>query len=210
MEKTYVMKKIFILSALLAASVLCVDAQEIDDIYGDGNSDIKLEVVTPAKQVKESKQQRKQREKELRALNDSVAHNRAIRGLQNGRWALLADRITVGRMAYTVYNIDSNANFLLQQNDDGMVQVAYNKMNPGVNGLGGITLKGKVRKVRMETDKKGNINYSYHISSTEISAHVTITVYANSGNACATVDSTFGPGTLTIYGKLVPYNQARH
>lgn len=210
MEKTYVMKKIFILVTLLATITFCVDAQVVDDIYGDNNNDVKLEVVTPAKQVKETKQERKQREKELKALNDSVAHNRAMRGLQNGRWVLLADRITVGRMAYTVYNIDSNANFLLQQNEDGMVQVAYNKMDPGVNGLGGITLKGKAKKVRMETDKKGNINYSYHIISTEISAHVTITVYANSGNACATVDSTFGPGTLTIYGKLVPYNQARH
>ena len=210
MEKTYVMKKIFILSALLAASTLSIDAQVIDDIYGDNNSDVKLEVVTPATQVKETKQERKKREKELRALNDSVAHNRAIRGLQNGRWVLLADRITVGRRAYTVYNIDSNANFLLQQDNEGMVQVAYNKINPGVNGLGGITLQGKVSGVRIETDKKGNINYSYHINSTEISAHITVTVYANSGNARAIVDSTFGSGTLTIYGKLVPYNHTRH
>ena len=204
------MKKIFILSALLAASTLSIDAQVIDDIYGDNNSDVKLEVVTPATQVKETKQERKKREKELRALNDSVAHNRAIRGLQNGRWVLLADRITVGRRAYTVYNIDSNANFLLQQDNEGMVQVAYNKINPGVNGLGGITLQGKVSGVRIETDKKGNINYSYHINSTEISAHIPVTVYANSGNARAIVDSTFGSGTLTIYGKLVPYNHTRH
>ncbi|MBO7609328.1 MAG: DUF4251 domain-containing protein [Muribaculaceae bacterium] len=204
------MKKIFIIIALLATSILCADAQVVDDIYGDAGSDVKLEMVTPAKQVKETKQERKQREKELRALNDSVAHNRAVRGLQNGRWVLLADRITVGRTAYTVYNIDSNANFLLQQDKDGMVQVAYNRINPGVNGLGGITLQGKVGGVRMETDKKGNITYSYSLSSTEISAHVTITVFAGSGNAQAFVDSTFGPGSLTIYGKLVPYNHSKH
>ena len=204
------MKTKLILLGVLLGATLYSPAQEIDDIYATKDGEVNLEVVTPAKPVQETKKERKEREKRLKMLNDSVAHNLAVRALQKGYWVLLADRITLGRSAYSMYGLSNNSNFIFQQGDDGMVQVAFNQVNPGLNGLGGITLEGKVANVKLTTDKKGNIHYSYHISSTEINALVYVTVYSNSGNAEAYVDSTFGPGRLTLYGKIVPYDHSKH
>lgn len=201
------MKKIIILACVILTCAFCADAQVIDDIYGETQDQVKLDVITPATKAQESSAER---EKRLKAYSDSVAYNRAVRALQNKHWVLLAERINVGYTSYTVHGINSNSNFMFQQGADGIVQVAYNQVDPGVNGLGGITLQGKISGERLEINKKGDATYSYHINSFEINAHVMITVVAGSNNAQAFIDSTFGPGRLVVYGTLVPYDRSRH
>lgn len=191
---------------LLLTCSFYAHTQVFDDIYGDTRSRVETEKSSKS----QAQEQRKEHEKQLQMLNDSVAHQRAKNALNNGHWVLMANRITIGRTAYTIPGLQDNANFVFQQGNKGMVQVALNGISPGLNGLGGITLEGGVSGIKCSTDGKGNIYYDYHISSTEINAHIFITVYAGGSEAQAVVDSTFDSGQLTLYGRLVPYMQSRH
>ncbi|MBR1804065.1 MAG: DUF4251 domain-containing protein [Muribaculaceae bacterium] len=197
--------KTFLFSIMLIlACSFYTHAQVIDDIYGDNGTSIETD------QSSKNNKERKEYEKQLKMLNDSVAYKRAINALNNGHWVLLADRISLNYTAYTIPGLQNNANFVLQQGTKGMVQVALSGIDPGLNGLGGITLEGGVSGMKISNDDKGNIYYDYHISSTEINAHVFITVYGGGNDAQAVIDSTFDSSQLTLYGRLVPYMQSRH
>ncbi len=197
------MNKIFIMLVMLVAGTLCVNAQDYDDLYSSPGNEAKSQAATPSRQSKAD-------ESQALEFSDSVAHLRALRGIKKGYWVLLADRVSVGNVANTVFNLNSNANFILVQGSKGMVQVAFNNGEPGLNGLGGVTLEGKVGKVECSTDKDGSTYCSFLITGNEINAHVYISISPNSNRAQADVDMIFSSGRLNIYGTIVPYNQARH
>ena len=191
-----IMKKIIVF-LIAAMSLMCVQAQDYDDIYNT-----QRDVVT--------KQEAKQEKKRLKHLNDSVAFNRAVRALENSHWVLMADRVTLGRMAYTLHNVTGNSNFVLQQADRTIVQVAFNVVDPGPNGIGGVTLEGRTSRAEMKTDKKGNVYCTIHVNGTQLMGDVYVTLFAGGNRAEARFDPSFGYGRLTIYGELLPYDHSRH
>ena len=130
------MKNILLtISALLMMS-LCAAAQDSPDVDIE-TSDVQLQMITPAEPVQESKEEIKAREKKLRELNDDVAYAKASNSLRRGYFVFVADVIEMGRMGFRHYNITPNANFILVQDEDGIIQYALNTGNPGNNGLGG-------------------------------------------------------------------------
>ena len=139
------MKKIFLLTAAMVTSVLCATAQTPDEIDIVTDDNIKLEVITPAEPVTETKEQIKEREKLLRAHEDKMAYAKAANSMRRGYFVLLADNIQVGFSGYRRYDINSNSNFILVQKNDGIIQIAFNTASPGANGLGGWTGKGNVK-----------------------------------------------------------------
>lgn len=199
------------LLAIMMMTTIVLSAQVVDDIYGDikDGNDVQLSIVTPAKPDKASKQSQKEREKLLKQRVDSLGHAKAAMALERGYWVLVADRINVGYTAYTAAGLDGNSNFVFQQAQEGVVQFAFNHANPGTNGMGGMTMKGRVSDVKMRTDKKGNINYSYVLLGEDINAHIDITVYAGSDYAQAIVEPAFSGPRLTFNGRLVPYIRPR-
>ena len=71
------MKKILLTLTAVIARGLGASAQTIADEVDIETSDVQLEMITPAEQVKESKKEIKEREKRLRELNDDVAYAKA-------------------------------------------------------------------------------------------------------------------------------------
>jgi len=198
------MKKLILGLAAIASSLLCV-AQQPDEVYIESNDDVRLEVITPADPTNETEQEVKEREKRLRELNDKTAFMKAENSLKRGYFVLLADNVQVGNMGYRHYDINSNSNFVLVQQDGGIVQVAFNTGNPGANGLGGITCRGKISNQRITTDKKGNVQMSYHLMGSNVSADVHITLYKGSSRAVAIINPTMRGPQITIYGNIQPY-----
>ena len=199
------MRKLIVIFVLFGA--MLAQAQVVDEIYGD---QVDLTIVTPAQQDKASKKSQKEHQKQMKQRVDSLGHAKAAMALERGYWVIVADRINVGRMGYTVSGLNSNTNFVFQQAQEGMVQFAFNDGRPSMNGLGGMTLEGKVSDVKMRTDKKGNITYSYTILSADINAQVIVTVYAGSDYAEALVLPAFSGPRMTLSGRLVPYIRPRH
>ena len=137
------MKKILLTLSAIMAMGLGTTAQVVTDeveIVTDEN--VKLEMITPAEPVKESKKEIKEREKKLREFNDDVAYAKASNSMRRGYFVLVADYIQFGRTAYRHYGINPNSNFILIQGDDGIIQYALNGPYAGSNGLGGWTGKG--------------------------------------------------------------------
>ena len=199
------MRNLIVIFVLFGA--MLAQAQVVDDIYGD---QVDLTIVTPAQQDKASKKAQKEHQKQMKQRVDSLGHAKAAAALERGYWVIVADRINVGYTGYTVSGLNGNTNFVFQQAQEGMVQFAFNDGRPSMNGLGGMTLEGKINGVKMRTDKKGNIIYSYSIMSTDINAQVTVTVFAGTDYAEALVQPTFSGPRMTLSGRLVPYIRPRH
>lgn len=203
------MKKLILSLTLMACAALAVNAQSAvaDDIYNDGNagSDVQLSVVTPAQEKQETKAERKAREKRNKELVDSIAHQKAVQAMEQGYYVLLADRVIMPRTGYMVAGLSTNSNFLLRQADGGIFQVAFNNGRLGANGLGGITLNGRVSGVRLQQGKKGDVTLTYNMMGSQMNASVQITLYAKSNRATAYVTPNLGSGRITLEGTLVPY-----
>lgn len=192
--------------AIVLFGALTAPAQVVDEIY---DNQVDLTVLTPAQQDKTSKKAQKEHQKKMKLRVDSLGHAKAATALERGYWVVVADRINVGYTGYTVSGLNGNTNFVFQQAGEGVVQFAFNNGRPSMNGLGGMTLEGKISGVKMRTDKKGNIIYSYSIMSTDINAQVTITVFAGTDYAEALVQPTFSGPRMTLSGRLVPYIRPR-
>ncbi len=186
----------------------CMSASSQTNHYTLADS-VELTVVKPAKPSNETKQERKAREKRQKEQVDSLAHDLSSQAVEQGYFALMADRMTIGRSGYTVNSVQSNANFVLMQGENAMVQLAFNNGMLGQNGLGGITLPGHISNKRITTDKKGNVYLSFIIVGSQFNADVAITLSANSDYATAIITPTFGSDRLTVYGRLLPYRNSR-
>ena len=202
------MKRILLALGALMTMGLCATAQTIiDEVDIETSDNVKLEVITPSEPVKETKKEIKEREKRLRELNDDVAYAKAANSMRRGYFVLVADFIEFGRSGYRHYAINGNSNFILVQAEDGIFQYALNMGNPGINGLGGCTNKGKVTKKRIQYKDNGDVFMQFSIVGRSIDIDIDITLYHNSNQALAHI---YGSNTITMYGEILPYRDKDH
>jgi len=203
------MKKL-LFCLVLSSALVCV-AQEPAAVVidSDSDNDVELQVIEPATSTQETEQEIKEREKRLREHNDKVAFMKAENSLKRGYFVVTADNIQMGHSGYRCYDISPNTNFVLVQQDNCIIQVAFNTGNPGANGLGGITLKGKVSNNRMSTDKNGDVHFSYNVNGSNVSAFVQITLFHNSKRAVVNITPSLNGPDITIYGNLLPHRDKR-
>lgn len=180
----------FLLMALMA--VLTVSAQ-YNDIYEQDQPVAKVDKADKAKK------------KVLQARVDSLGHEMSLKALSDGYWVLQADQLSVTQSAYIESGLDGSVNFIYQNADECVIQTSLNNGLPGLNGMGGVTLRGKVSNHSLKVDEKGNAYYSFHVVSEDVNADVTVTLYAGSERAFAMVDPVFGFERFSFSGCLSPY-----
>ena len=193
--KTLKLALSLILIAIMAMPSVAV-AQNYDDVYV-------IDETAPIP-ANETNKERKERIKKDHEIVDSVFHLKALHAIQNGYFVLQARQV---RNSYGQYEmgLNDNSNFLLMQGDKGIFQVAFNNMSAGANGLGGVTLHGRISKLDIKGDKKGNAIITYNMIGRRMNAYVTITLFKGSDQAVAIIDPTLGRGQITLRGRLVPY-----
>ncbi|MEG0700505.1 MAG: DUF4251 domain-containing protein [Muribaculaceae bacterium] len=184
------MKKAILTIILISCICYMVNAQQISD-------------KKTKEQTTETKKQKKEREKRLNALIDSINFNNAKIGLNEQNFVLEAERVTF-KNGVSVHT-QSNTNFISVSNGKAMVQLAFAQGGRmGYNGLGGITVEGNASNIKYKTDKRGNITMTMSVIGIAISANVRITLIKDSNQAMATVEPNFNSYSLTVYGLLVP------
>lgn len=198
-------RTILALSAIMAMGFTAA-AQNAGEVDIE-TSDVQLEMITPAQPVQETEQEIKEREKKLRELYDDVAYAKASNSMRRGYFVLVADNVQIGNMGYRHYDINRNSNFILVQDEDGIIQFALNTGVSGANGLGGWTGHGKVRNKRLTYDKNGDVYLQYQLISSGVNADVHITLFHNSKRAVATIT---GGAPITLYGEILPYRDKKH
>ena len=139
--------------------------------------------------------------------NDSVQYVQAINAIRNGSWALEASNITFNN-GVTRF-VTESTNFVSVDDGQAVVQTAFNNTNVNSpNGLGGITLEGRVLDEELKMDEEGNVYYNYNIQGAEISATVNVVITAHTNQATATVNPNFSSRQMTMSGYIYPYDSA--
>lgn len=156
-----------------------------------------------------SKQQQRQAKRNLRrqarAQADQQAFNAAIEAMRDRNWVLMANTLYGPQGA--AIPVSDNTNFILFKGNTVYVQLAFDGI-AGPNGLGGITVEGIPSQITTNTDRHGNITYSFYVNGTALTAQVIVNLYAGSNNANATVYPMTNGNNLTFSGTLVPTSQS--
>lgn len=126
--------------------------------------------------------------------------------LESQKWVLEADRLQ-DRYGET-YNIQSNINFIGVAEESATVQLGSSH-HVGTNGVGGVTVDGRITKYDVKENKKANSGavVILHVSGTAGHANVMIHVSPN-GMASATLSGIDGT-RLTYHGDIVALEQSR-
>ena len=130
----------------------------------------------------------------------------AMAALKAHQFVMEADQVMF-RNGQTAF-VNSNTNFVLVNQGRGTVQVAFNTVYPGPNGIGGVTVDGTVSDIQMTTDKRGNVNCNFSIQGIGISAQIFLTLTDGGNNATVTISPNFNSNTMTLSGNLVPLEQS--
>lgn len=157
---------------------------------------------------KEQKKQQKKLQKEEEKKGDSLSYVDACTFLNEKNFVIEADQLMFkrGSMAF----VDATTNFIAVSGDEATVQIASHRVvSGGFNGVGGITVEGKVSSIECRTDKKERTHFSMNVMGTGISARVEISISDGSNEAMVTVTPNFHSNRITLVGKIVPANQSR-
>ena len=151
---------------------------------------------------------RKRAQEERQVMHDdSIQFVQAVNAIRSGSWALEASNVTFNN-GVTRF-VTASTNFVSVDDGQAVVQTAFNNSNiNSPNGLGGITLEGRITSEELKMDKDGNVYYNYGIQGADISATVNIVVTANSNQATATVNPNFSSNQMTFSGYIYPYDTA--
>lgn len=158
----------------------------------------------PRSERRELRKAEKQRQKREQAAADSIAYLMACNAVEQGRFVVTADQIS-GRYGRVV-NVNESTNFVLVQGDTAIVQFALERGFAGPNGLGGITVQGRVTKTDIKYKDNGDLVYSMFVTGMAISADVYFILTKGSTACNVTVNSNYTANRLTFRGELHPYN----
>lgn len=148
--------------------------------------------------------ERDQRRQQRAAVNQA-SFDAAVQALQDKNWVLMANTLYGPRGA--AIPVSDNTNFIQFKDNTVYVQLAFNGV-AGPNGLGGITVQGTPSQISSQTDKYGNVTYSFYVNGIALTAQVIINL-SNGGNyAQATVYPMMNNNNLTFSGVLVPTSQS--
>lgn len=163
-----------------------------------------------AQSSSETRQAERKAQREAQKAREKAENERnyaiAVQALKEGKFVLEADQLVFkrGRSAF----VSSTTNFVLMDGEHASVQIAANNALVGPNGIGGITVDGSRKEMKITTDKKGNVNCSFSVQGIGISAQVYITLTNGGNNASARISPNFNSNTLTLNGVLVPLSQS--
>lgn len=163
-----------------------------------------------AQSSSETRQAERKAQREAQKAREKAENERnyaiAVQALKEGKFVLEADQLVFkrGRSAF----VSSTTNFVLMDGEHASVQIAANNALAGPNGIGGITVDGSRKEMKITTDKKGNVNCSFSVQGIGISAQVYTTLTNGGNNASARISPNFNSNTLTLNGVLVPLSQS--
>ena len=144
----------------------------------------------------------KEEKKALQEKIDSIQYVEAMEAINAKKFTLEADQV-VFKYGQTAY-VTSNTNFVSVDGEDAVVQVAFNIPAAGPNGLGGVTVNGKVSSYEMRTDKRGTLYLSMNVMGVGISARLDISMPKGTNNATVTITPNFNSNRLTLNGVILP------
>ena len=101
-----------------------------------------------------------------------------------------------------VVTVDGTINFLKVDGKESVLQIGSDlAMKPGLNDLGGFTLKGPISNLKIKESKK-MMYMSYNLTGVIGTAYIIVTI-TGSDKATVEVNGMFSGKAFTMYGSLV-------
>ncbi len=146
------------------------------------------------------KTQKNSTQKITTETEDASWEEKAVQALNDRKFILEAEKIYFKSGDFTY--VTANTNFISMHEDKATIQMAFNSPPVGSNGIGGITLDGRVSNIKMDTDKKGVVTFSMMVQGTGISANVLIKLYKGDNRCDATITPNFNSNKISFSGNL--------
>ncbi|KXX72066.1 DUF4251 domain-containing protein [Flammeovirga sp. SJP92] len=155
---------------------------------------------------KEQKKKAKEEKKAQAEAFEKLQHDQALAAIDSQQFVLEANQL-YDRRGRTV-NVQSNINFIKVQKDVGTLQIGSANL-VGWNGVGGITVDGRISDWKVKKDdKNGRTTVSFNIMGSMLVARV-IYDLDGTGNYCnVRIDGVFSARQLKMRGILVPNNMS--
>ena len=133
---------------------------------------------------------------------------RGVEALKEGAFVLEASNVTFPN-GITRF-VSSSTNYVQADNGDGIVQTAFTNFtySPGPNGLGGVTVEGKISGFQLRQDKDGNYFCNYNIQGVAVSATISITLTGGTNQASVIISPNFNNNNMTMTGNIFPLNES--
>lgn len=139
---------------------------------------------------------------------DSLAFLQAAACLETMNFIIVPSSIQINGQR-THFAPNEMTNFVCATGGKGIIQLSSARNPfPGPNGMGGITADGTIKLTRQRTGKKGDRTFEYNIMG-RASATVTVNLPRNGTRASVRITSNIYPGSLSINGRVVPYDAER-
>ncbi len=152
-------------------------------------------------QVPLTKEEKKILKREQKKQAERMMSVNTSQALHSSQFILKADRVR-GRGG-SMFNVNPRINFVSVQGDEVYVQLGSDT-GIGYNGVGGVTLKGKVTGYTIEQDKK-NGNYYIQMNTLGTGGALTISMHVNvTGDMANAVVQTNWGSRVDFIGKVVP------
>lgn len=148
-------------------------------------------------------QTRKEKKAIRKAEQDSIQQEmylKAVAGVMDTLIILQADQVFDKRGRSV--NVDSHVNFVKFAKDQGVVQLSFPFLM-GPNGIGGVTVEGRLAVYEVEQDEKGRIFIKANTFGGSLNADIFITLYPGTNNAEATVTASTLPYRVLFSGEIL-------
>ncbi|NJK87523.1 MAG: DUF4251 domain-containing protein [Bacteroidales bacterium] len=148
------------------------------------------------------KKQRKQKRKNKRR----IALEQTKKLIDSRRFILEANQLS-GKTGF-MFDVNPSLNFVSIDSSHCVIQLGSNS-GLGYNGVGGITTEGKISKMTVLENKKGDSFTINLYTSTPIGSFDIVFFIDAEGTAQADVSQSTTGGSATYYGNIIPLDQAR-
>jgi hypothetical protein len=162
---------------------------------------------TVAAQEKNKKKLTREEKKELRRQQKEEAEKLVTAMIESRQFVLLADNIQ-SRQGRT-FPVSSNINFVLVDSNEAVFQFGSVRLI-GINGIGGITVEGKITYYDVKKYEKSGAYYIKMTISTSTGFYDIKFNISSTGVADAEVESTMAGGGFSYLGRIVPAHQSRY
>ena len=150
---------------------------------------------------------RSQERRQIEELTDSIASVQAFAAVKNQDFVFEAQTVQF-RNGSTVF-VNSMTNFISVKGNRAVVQISPSDFAAGPNGVGGVTVDGRVSGQEFRVGKKGFATYSFSVTGIGINAQVEIYLTPGTNQASATIYPNFNSNTVWLQGNIVPYENSK-
>ncbi len=159
-------------------------------------------VASAQEQAPLTKQEKKALRQEQKRQSEIILARNTSEALRTGRFVLKADQLR-GRGGY-VMHVNPTTNFVAVEGEEAYVQVA-SASGIGFNGIGGVTLRGKITSFEVEQGKKhGSYNIVMNTMGTSGPLTIVMNINKTGEMASASVHTNYG-SRVDMNGVLVPW-----